>query len=116
MKRRTARQIYIAMLRNRCQSIDTMPPAERETWLWAELIKAGYLKGITQTNQEGLPSGNIIEGPTVEGRLFLQELEVEEEKDSFRSKALRYGIPAVTFIGGILASILIDWLKKKLGV
>lgn len=116
LKNQTARQVYITMLRQRCQAIDAQSDEERAHWLWAELIKAGHLQGVIRSNQVGAPTGNAISGPTVQGRLFLQELEEKEKAESLRGKFIKFGIPVLTFFGGIIAPVLADWLKKKLGL
>ena len=116
MKNETGRQAYIRLLRNRVNAIDELPSTEREHILWADLIAAGYLDGVTRTNELGIPNGNVIKGATVKGRLFLQELEALEEAQTWRGRALRYGIPVATFFAGIVSSVVIDWLKKVLGV
>jgi hypothetical protein len=116
MKRKTARQIYIEMLRHRVDGIDSASPEQREHILWADLIAGGYLNGVTRNGPDGIPTGNVISGPTVKGRLFLQELEALEAKETTRAKILRYGVPAATFVLGALWSLFTDWFKKKLGL
>ena len=116
MKKITARQVYIRMLRHRVDGIDSASPEQREHILWADLIAGGYLNGVTRPGPDGIPTGNVITGPTVKGRLFLQELETLESNESFRAKLLKYGVPVTTFFLGIVSSVLIDWLKKKLEI
>lgn len=112
----TARRLYIRMLRNRLDGIDSLPLKEREHWQWAELIAAGHLNGVTRTNENGEPNGNIISGPTVKGRLFLQELEEAESKSSFQARLLRFGIPSLTYFVGLLSPLVIAYLKRRLGL
>jgi hypothetical protein len=112
--RETGRQAYIRLLRGRVDATDGLPPDEREHVLWADLIAAGYLDGLTQTGSDGSPTSNVIQGATVTGRLFLQDLEALEEAQTWRARTARYGIPVATFFVGILSSVLIDWLRKAL--
>jgi hypothetical protein len=113
-KEKTARRVYIEMLRQRIGAIDTLSQEEREHFLWAELIAAGHLNGVTRTNATGIPTGNVIMGPTVKGRLFLQELELSEHKESLHGKLIKVGLVAGGFVAGIASAILIEFLKKKL--
>jgi hypothetical protein len=113
-KKKTARRVYIEMLRQRIGAIDSLSQEERGHFLWAELITAGYLNGVTQKNATGIPTGNVIMGPTVKGRLFLQELELNEHKESLQGKLVKIGLVAGGFVAGIVSAILIEFLKKKL--
>ena len=97
----TARQIYIKMLSSRVSSIDSLTEEQRGHFLWAELINAGYLNGVVKTNASGIPVGNIISGPTVKGRLFLQKLQDRERKESAGGKLSRWILVVCSFIGGI---------------
>src|SRR6266576_6681701 len=110
-KSETGRQAYIRLLRSRVDAIDELPSDKREHILWADLIAAGYLDGVTRTDEMGVPSGNMIKGATVKGRLFLQDLEALEHERTWKHRAIRYGLPVGTFLAGILSSVLIEWLK-----
>ncbi|HEV7926052.1 MAG TPA: hypothetical protein VGR14_11880 [Verrucomicrobiae bacterium] len=116
MSKITARTIYIAMLRSRVNEIDSTSPEQRQTILWAELIEAGYLNGHTMLGEQGFPAGNVITGPTVKGRLFLQALEEEEQQRTLAAKTVKYGVPILTFIGGIATVLVTEFLKKRLGL
>lgn len=116
MKRETGRHSYIRLLRSRADAIDELPSDRRDHILWADLIAAGYLNGVTRTDENGIPNGNVITGATVKGRLFLQELESLEDAQTWKGRAIRYSIPVAMFFAGIVSSVLIDWLKKVLGL
>lgn len=113
-KKKTARRVYIEMLSQRIGAIDSLFQEERGYFLWAELIAAGYLNGVTQTNATGIPTGNVIMEPAVKGRLFLQELELNEHKESLHGKLIKVGLIAGGFVAGIPSAVLIEFLKKKL--
>lgn len=107
----TARRTYIATLRYLVAGIDALPLDRQQHFLGAELIAAGYVIGTSRHDSKDMPNGNVITGPTVKGRLFLQQLEEEESKASLRSRLIRFGIPIGTYVAG-LASL---YAKKKLG-
>ena len=60
-KKDTARRAYIELLREQVGGLDSLPPDRRESVLYAELIAADYLSGVTRRDQDGFPSGNIIQ-------------------------------------------------------
>jgi len=110
-KKETARRAYIKLLRERVEALDSLPPDSRQTILYAELIAGEYLSGVTRTDENGLPNGNVIKGLTVKGRLFLQELEAKEDERSSLGRAKKFGLIAFGFLMGIVAQILPDLLK-----
>ncbi|MFL6597032.1 MAG: hypothetical protein ACJ8KF_03605 [Chthoniobacterales bacterium] len=105
-KKDTARRAYIELLREQVGGLDSLPPDRRESVLYAELIAADYLSGVTRRDQDGFPSGNIIQGITVKGRLFLQELEERERQRSSLDRAKKYGLIAFGFAMGIISHVL----------
>ena len=113
-KKDTARRAYIELLREQVGGLDSLPPDRRESVLYAELIAADYLSGVTRRDQDGFPSGNIIQGITVKGRLFLQELEERERQRSSLGRAKKYGLIAFGFAMGILSHVLPDLIKTLL--
>lgn len=113
-KRTTPRQTYIKMLSERSVSIDSLTPEQRGNFLWSELISGGYLNGVTHENASGVPVANVLMGPTVKGRLFLQELETEEFKESNVGKLKHWLTLLIGFIGGVMTVILTEFLKKML--
>jgi hypothetical protein len=82
-KKDNARRAYIELLRERVGALDSLPPDRQKSVLYAELIAADYLSGVTRKDQSGFPSGNVVQGITVKGRLFLQELEERERQQSW---------------------------------
>ncbi len=101
-KNDTARRAYIELLRERVSALDSLQPDRRKSVLYAELIAADYLSGVTQTDQNGFPSGNVIQGITVKGRLFLQELEERERQRSWLGRAKKLGLIVFGFLMGII--------------
>jgi hypothetical protein len=82
-----------------------------EVALLAELIKEGYLDGVVRGSPEGTPSGAMVMGITVKGRLFLRSL-VEEKRKESRSYRLKQALlVAGAFLAGHFADVLKDWLK-----
>jgi hypothetical protein len=114
--RYTARQMYIRMLRQRIDAVDSVSSESREHVLWSGLIKSGFLDGTPVSDQFGVPSKNIVGPPTLKGRLFLQELELQEKNESSLHRIIKYSVPVVTFFMGIVSSVLIEWFKKYLGL
>src|SRR5207248_969349 len=101
-KNDTARRAYIELLRERVSALDSLQPDRRKSVLYAELIAADYLSGETQTDQNGFPSGNVIQGITVKGRLFLQELEERERQRSWLGRAKKLGLIVFGSLMGII--------------
>ena len=112
----TARQTYIKMLSDRVSAIDSSSVEQRGHFLWSELIASGYLNGVTKTDARGLPTGNVITSPTVKGRLFLQELNEKEFKESAMGKLKSWSLPALAYLGGIASAVLAELLKKIFGL
>jgi len=112
-KPKTARQTYISMLSSRVSSIDSLTEEQRGHFLWAELINAGYLNGVVKTNASGIPVGNVIAGPTVKGRLFLQKLQTRERKESLAGRLKNGALVVGGFIGGIASVIATEFLKRR---
>jgi len=55
--------------------------------LLCELIDEGYVAGTTTKDEFGKYSGGSSTGLTTKGRLFLAELERDEEEEGWRAKA-----------------------------
>jgi len=82
--------------------------------LISELIKGGYLSGSPSTNEVGAVIGVCVTGITVEGRLFLERLNTEERESSIRHKMLKYLLPVIAYVAGLLSPVITDWLKSFL--
>jgi len=104
----------LELLRERVSALDSLQPDRRKSVLYAELIAADYLSGVTQTDQNGFPSGNVIQGITVKGRLFLQELEERERQRSWLGRAKKLGLIVFGFLMGIISQVLPDLIKALL--
>lgn len=104
------------MLSDRASVIDSLSPEQRGHFLWSELIASGYLSGTTKTDALGLPTGNMIGPPTVKGRLFLQELTEKEFRESSLGKLKSWSLPVIAYLGGIASAVLVEFLKRILGL
>ena len=112
----TARRAYIRLLRERVDSLDKLTPELRRTVMYADLIAAGHLDGVTSNDEYDFPKGNVIKGITVQGRLFLEELEKQERNDSVFGRISKFIIILGTFLAGIGSAIAIAFAKGFLKV
>jgi hypothetical protein len=93
MQNETARQAYIRMLQKMAETIDSLPPKQRDANLYSELINDGCLEGQVYKNGSGVPIDAVMMGMKPRGRLFLQELEkaeldaslIQKHREAFRS-------------------------------
>lgn len=79
---------------------------------------AGHVRGAVRRNELGVISGCVTTGMTVQGRLFLEELQRKEKEESWWGKFKTWGLPIISAIVGyivaIITPVLTDWLKTLL--
>jgi len=105
----TPRRMYIRILR---KATDDTPLLSEDVRFCAELIAEDYLVGNVSRDGDGIPIGVGLTGITVKGRLFLQQLQSEERKESFRSKMIKVSL----IVGGYILAALVKWIEKQLGL
>lgn len=116
-----ARKEYIRLL---ARNIEVCTPAEpgdqRNATFNGELVDAGHVRGAVRRDQNGVISGCVTTGMTVQGRLFLEELRRKEKEESFWGRFKTWGFPIVGAVIGylvaILTPLLTEWLKTMLPV
>ena len=97
------RGIYIDILRN--------GPKENNLKAVKELIDNGYAKGTVHEMSDGSFVIQGWKGITLEGKPFLERLETEEYRSSFRYRAILILSGILTWIAGMASSVVLEIYK-----
>lgn len=111
MKKETARQEMIRLLRNCAVADDSREPQTRAAVLYGDFIRSGYLHGDVAHDEDGIPNKCLIDNITVSGRLLLQDLEAAEKAASISGIAKKIGMFAGGWIFGIATQAIVAFLK-----
>jgi hypothetical protein len=106
-----ARKEYIRLLSRNVAHFTPEPGVERDAMFNGELIDAGHVTGVVRRNPVGVISGAATTGMTVQGRLFLNQLQKEERDASLWAKLKMWGVPILTYVIGVITPVISDWLK-----
>jgi hypothetical protein len=87
------------------------PDEKRESVLSGELIEAELLTGAVLRDADDEIRGASVNGITVKGRLFLDQLQREQREASVSAKLKKWGVPLLTYLAGVTTPILSDLLK-----
>lgn len=116
-----ARKEYIRLLlRNVEVCTPTEPGVFRDATFNGELVDAGHVHGLVTRNEVGVISHCATIGMTVQGRLFLEELQRKEKEESWWGKFKTWGFPiigaVVGYILAIVTPLITEWVKAFLPV
>ncbi|MBT7298512.1 MAG: hypothetical protein HN849_03310 [Victivallales bacterium] len=90
--------------------------ASDEVRLVAELIDDGYLDGSHMEDEMGRPCHATVTGISIAGHDHIDQLRNEGFRASKKGKALAMAKYIAVFALGIIATVVSQWLAKKLGV
>lgn len=110
----TSRQTYIRLLQHFSVRDATKSTDEHDAILAGELADANLLDGTANRSADGDIRGALINGMTVEGRLFLQKLEDEERDSKLSRKTVKYVPILVGYVVGLLSPIITDLIRSLL--
>jgi hypothetical protein len=90
-------------------------PASTDWWAAAELIEAGYATGALRRSKGTADHSEVVAlslfRPTIQGRLFADELAEQARKETLRYRLARFALSGISFIGGWVAGVLSDTAK-----
>lgn len=90
-------------------------PARADWWAAAELIEAGHATGAVRRSKGREDHGDVVAlelfRPTIQGRLFADELAEQARKETLRYRIARLALSVISFIGGWVAGVMSDTAK-----
>ena len=112
MKKEKTRQHLIRLLKECESTFDAREPKALKSVLFSDLISNGYLEGVTNRDENGIPNANHIINITMKGRLYLGELEALQQEATFWSKLKKHFGAVGLWLLGIATPMIVDAIKK----
>jgi hypothetical protein len=114
----TTRQAYIRILSKHCSGIKPLPQEDQDAALLSELTWSGeYLQGDFVFDEASKTTKAVsVRRVMPQGRLLLEQLKLAESEASLTGKMKRCGLILLGFVLGIIATLIAEYLKKRLGL